>query len=111
METQKNSPDNFNLSKNLTKSPNNLTQFIGQDGSEFVIDTTTGDSFISTSAASRVLETARTTVRHAQIRLKIETISAEIQTAKGLRSVAMVNATDFYKLAEEFKPELAKQSR
>jgi phage antirepressor YoqD-like protein len=53
------------------------------------------------------LKTARSTVRSAQVRLKIETISAQILTPTGLRTVAMVTAKDLYKLAEDLQPDLA----
>jgi hypothetical protein len=98
--------DNQNLSNNICS---NLTQFIGQDGNEFVINTTTGDAFISQSASGRLLEVSEWTIRDNVKSLDLVTETAVINTPAGKRSSRLISATDFYKLAEKYKPELAKQ--
>jgi hypothetical protein len=98
--------DNQNLSDNNGSS---LTQFIGQDGNEFVINTTTGDAFISQSASGRLLEVSEWTIRDNVKSLDLVTKTAVINTPAGKRSSRLISATDFYKLAEKYKPELAKQ--
>lgn len=98
--------DNQNLSDN---SGSSLTHFIGQDGNEFVINTATGDAFISQSASGRLLEVSEWTIRDNVKSLDLATETAVINTPAGKRSSRLISATDFYKLAEKYKPELAKQ--
>jgi len=100
------SNDNLSLSNN---SGSALTQFIGQDGSEFVINTTTGAAFISQRAAARVLEINERTVRRNKEEGLFTVQTAEINTVSGLRCAALISAKDFYKLAEKYKPEVAEK--
>jgi hypothetical protein len=98
--------DNQNLSDNTCSS---LTQFIGQDGGEFVINTTTGDAFISQSAAGRVLGVSETTIRNNVKSLDLVIETAVINTPNGKRSSNLISAEDFFILAQKYKPVVAKQ--
>jgi hypothetical protein len=98
--------DNQNLLDNIGSS---LTQFIGQDGSEFVINTTSGDAFISQRAAARVLEVSESTIRKCKESGLFSIEIAEIVTPAGKRSAHLISAEDFFILAQKYKPVVAKQ--
>jgi phage antirepressor YoqD-like protein len=98
--------DNQNLSDN---SGSSLTQFLNQDGSEFVINTTSGDAFISQSAAARVLDINERTVRRCKEDGLFTVETAVVNTPTGKRSSALISAEDFFILAQKYKPVVAKQ--
>jgi hypothetical protein len=91
------------------ENSNNLVQFINQEGSEFVINTVTGEAFISNSAGSRILEVAPTTFRRVRDSLKIEGKEATYRAGASVQRSPLLSASDFYSISLELRPDIAKQ--
>jgi hypothetical protein len=87
----------------------NLVQFVNQEGSEFVINTKTGEAFISNNAGARILETAPTTFRRVRDSLKIEGKEATYKAGASVQRSPLLSSIDFYTIALEIRPDIAQQ--
>jgi hypothetical protein len=89
----------------------NIVRFENNDGLEFYIDEAAGLAYAHVRAIARMLDgcaslgTINNRIRSVQ---KEVVKTAEIQTAKGLRSVQLYPASVVFDLALEFNPALAK---
>jgi hypothetical protein len=98
--------DNNNLSN---FDGQNLQQYTGQDGSEYVINTTNGDAFISQRGCARTLECNESTIRYYKEKGLFTTVTAQILTPDGKRTAQLISSKGFFKLAQIIKPEMAEK--
>jgi hypothetical protein len=82
-------------------------QSFSQDGLELVINIATGGAFASQRATARMLEVDEATIRRNITSAQIAVKSAEISTATGFKTAALISAQDIFKLAVKYNPELA----
>jgi hypothetical protein len=81
--------------------------YLGQEGSEFVINKETGKVKIPERVAMRLLEVDRHTFLDYRDKLGIKGKIAQILTDSGVQGGRIFSAEEFYKLAKQLKPELA----
>jgi hypothetical protein len=88
----------------------NLTRY-DNNGLELVINTVTGEAFASISAVARMTDKNKSTISR-YVNGTLETVAqmalleAEVNTADGLRSVALLNENQILEVVTRYKPEL-----
>lgn len=91
----------------------NLTRFESNDGTEFYIETVTGEAFTTQAGYARMSDVEYATVRKRYGRLKgsdnSELKTGEVQTPGGIQEVTLIPADVAYEWLKKDKPELAKQ--
>ncbi len=88
----------------------NLVNYI-KEGLELVINQETGEAFASISAVARMIDKDKATVSRyvngeLQSVAQMTLLSAEIKTAIGLRSVALLNENQILEVVCKYKPDL-----
>lgn len=89
----------------------NLTRFESNDGTEFYIETVTGEAFTTQAGYVRMSKKAQSTIseRVSKLVRNQEYFEAEINTGYGIKLVRLIPAELAYDWLKKDNPELAKQ--